>query len=304
MTSFADFPPEIVKEIIDVLQHNLLSLKACSQTCQSLLPFCRNDTSEGNQQIGLPAPSFRPMLEHKPDTEQSERHILTSVAQLEQTVTKLQTELGYTPEQISALPLHTVKIRELEADLLRAREENEELWRLLAESRVSTAVTRRDPLTMYPDGRRCDRDYKRRKMQYSLQRQSPRSWAKLIIQPACTRIPNAKYTIGFECYFKSPILACSNASTHTPPHGPASTATQLHTLELRATPSKLMSWYICQGGGQPQLYCIYSWETAIPLYSTPIRMAILTTTLWIGTRTWMATITQIASFVLCSRSGL
>ncbi|EDR11774.1 uncharacterized protein LACBIDRAFT_313519 [Laccaria bicolor S238N-H82] len=104
------------------------------------------------------------MLEHKPDNEQSERHILTSIAQLEQTVTKLQTELGYTPEQIGALPPHTVKIRELEADLLRAREENEELSRLLAESRVSTAVTRRDPLTTYPDGRCCDRDYKRCKM--------------------------------------------------------------------------------------------------------------------------------------------
>ncbi|EDR04315.1 uncharacterized protein LACBIDRAFT_304920 [Laccaria bicolor S238N-H82] len=105
------------------------------------------------------------MLEHKPDTEQSERHILTSVAQLEQTVTKLQMELGYTPEQIGAITPPTVKIRELEADLLREREENVELRRLLAESRgTSTAVTRRDPLTTYPDGRDCDRDYKRRKM--------------------------------------------------------------------------------------------------------------------------------------------
>ncbi|EDR09253.1 uncharacterized protein LACBIDRAFT_296734 [Laccaria bicolor S238N-H82] len=41
MTSFADFPLETVKEIIDVLQDDLPSLKACSQTCQSLLPLCR-----------------------------------------------------------------------------------------------------------------------------------------------------------------------------------------------------------------------------------------------------------------------
>ncbi|EDQ98842.1 uncharacterized protein LACBIDRAFT_335605 [Laccaria bicolor S238N-H82] len=41
MTSFPDIPPEIVKEIIDALQEDLTSLKACSQTCQSLLPLCR-----------------------------------------------------------------------------------------------------------------------------------------------------------------------------------------------------------------------------------------------------------------------
>jgi hypothetical protein len=41
MASFADSPPEIVKEIIDALQDDLPALKACSQTCQSLLPLCR-----------------------------------------------------------------------------------------------------------------------------------------------------------------------------------------------------------------------------------------------------------------------
>ena len=93
------------------------------------------------------------------------RCVLTGVAQLEQTVTKLQTALGYTPEQIAALPPPTVKIRELEADVLRLREENEELRRIVAESRgTSTAGTRRNSLTTYPDARGCDRDYKRRKM--------------------------------------------------------------------------------------------------------------------------------------------
>ncbi|KIJ94101.1 hypothetical protein K443DRAFT_642768 [Laccaria amethystina LaAM-08-1] len=104
------------------------------------------------------------MLEHKPDTEQSARHILTSAAQLEQTVTKLQIALGYTPEQMTALTPHTVKIRDLETDNLRLREENEELRRLLAESGRGTSTTRRNSLTTYPDGRGCDRDYKRRKM--------------------------------------------------------------------------------------------------------------------------------------------
>ena len=41
MASFADSPPEIVNEIIDTLQDDLPALKACSQTCQSLLPLCR-----------------------------------------------------------------------------------------------------------------------------------------------------------------------------------------------------------------------------------------------------------------------
>ena len=41
MASFADCPPEIVKEIIDALRDDLPALKACSQTCQSLLPLCR-----------------------------------------------------------------------------------------------------------------------------------------------------------------------------------------------------------------------------------------------------------------------
>ncbi|KIJ90347.1 hypothetical protein K443DRAFT_116716 [Laccaria amethystina LaAM-08-1] len=41
MPSFTDSPPEIVKEIIDALQDDLPTLKACSQTCQSLLPLCR-----------------------------------------------------------------------------------------------------------------------------------------------------------------------------------------------------------------------------------------------------------------------
>jgi len=73
---------------------------------------------------------------------------------------------------MTALPPPTVKIRELETDNLRLetdnlrlREENEELRRMLAESRgTSIAGTRRNSLSTYPDGRGCDRDYKRRKM--------------------------------------------------------------------------------------------------------------------------------------------
>ena len=41
MASFSDSPLEIIQEIIDNLQDDLLALRACSQTCQSLLPLCR-----------------------------------------------------------------------------------------------------------------------------------------------------------------------------------------------------------------------------------------------------------------------
>jgi hypothetical protein len=41
MASFSDSPLEIIQEIIDNLQDDLLALRACSQTCQSLFPLCR-----------------------------------------------------------------------------------------------------------------------------------------------------------------------------------------------------------------------------------------------------------------------
>jgi len=88
------------------------------------------------------------------------------IDQLEQTVTKLQIAVGYTTEQVSALPPPLLKIRELEQDNARLQKENEELRRLLQpDSRADP--TRRNGVATYQDPRACDRDYslKRRKAQ-------------------------------------------------------------------------------------------------------------------------------------------
>jgi hypothetical protein len=83
----------------------------------------------------------------------------------------LQTVLGYTPEQVAALPPPLVKIRELEQENGRLLRENEELRRVLADpaTRTQNAVdlNRRDPLSFH-DGRACDRDFKRRKINGSM----------------------------------------------------------------------------------------------------------------------------------------
>jgi len=41
MVYFSDSPLEVIEQIIDALQDDISSLKACSQTCLSLLPLCR-----------------------------------------------------------------------------------------------------------------------------------------------------------------------------------------------------------------------------------------------------------------------
>ncbi|KJA21314.1 hypothetical protein HYPSUDRAFT_140839 [Hypholoma sublateritium FD-334 SS-4] len=90
------------------------------------------------------------------------------IDQLEQTVTKLQIAVGYTAEQVSALPPPLLKIRELEQDNARLQKENDELRRLLDPNGVRSLAsesTRRTSLGPYGDSRACDRDYslKRRK---------------------------------------------------------------------------------------------------------------------------------------------
>lgn len=81
--------------------------------------------------------------------------------QLEQTVTKLQTAMGLTPEQVAALPPPLVKIRELEQENSRLQRENEELRRLLEDS---DSRGHRNTLPNFHDPRGCDRDIKRRKV--------------------------------------------------------------------------------------------------------------------------------------------
>ncbi|KAF5339098.1 hypothetical protein D9611_011156 [Ephemerocybe angulata] len=83
------------------------------------------------------------------------------IEQLEQTVTKLQAALGYSPEQVSALPPSSITIRELQQDNMRLQKEIEDLRRALADA---GGGSRRGNLAPYPDPRGCDRDYKRRKM--------------------------------------------------------------------------------------------------------------------------------------------
>jgi hypothetical protein len=41
MVSFSDSPLEVIEQVIDALQDDLSALKACSQTCLSLVPLCR-----------------------------------------------------------------------------------------------------------------------------------------------------------------------------------------------------------------------------------------------------------------------
>ncbi|KAF8558559.1 hypothetical protein OG21DRAFT_1455095 [Imleria badia] len=87
------------------------------------------------------------------------------IEQLEQTVTKLQTALGFTPDQVAALPPPLVKIRELEQENTRLQKENEEMRRLLGESdHRHLPDYRRHSLHSFHDSRGCDRDFKKRKM--------------------------------------------------------------------------------------------------------------------------------------------
>jgi len=89
------------------------------------------------------------------------------IEQLESTVTKLQTALGYSPDQVAALPPPLVKIRELEQENARLQAENEDIRRMMAEDpqargRITSDIGRR---TAFQDGRDCDdRDYKKRKV--------------------------------------------------------------------------------------------------------------------------------------------
>ncbi|XP_006455121.1 hypothetical protein AGABI2DRAFT_194792 [Agaricus bisporus var. bisporus H97] len=89
------------------------------------------------------------------------------IEQLEQTVTKLQMALNYTPDQISVIPPPLLKIRELEQEVARLQKENDDLRSLVhpeSGRSLPTDFTRRSSYGPYQDSRLCDRnDYKRRK---------------------------------------------------------------------------------------------------------------------------------------------
>ncbi|KAF8064920.1 hypothetical protein FPV67DRAFT_1500702 [Lyophyllum atratum] len=91
------------------------------------------------------------------------------IEQLETTVTKLQTALGFTHEDVSALPPPLIRIRELEQENTRLEKENEDLRRMLTESGgrgLPMEIPRRDSVSTFQDVRLCDRDreYKRKKV--------------------------------------------------------------------------------------------------------------------------------------------
>ncbi|KAG6810303.1 hypothetical protein H0H92_012504, partial [Tricholoma furcatifolium] len=118
---------------------------------------------------------------HKPGIVQSERpisnrHVLAVLnvesdpdyPQLEQTVTKLQTSLGLSHEEIAVLPPPLARIRELEQENARLVKENDDYRRTLAELGRSQEGIRRNGLSSYLDVPRntYDRhgvDYKRKK---------------------------------------------------------------------------------------------------------------------------------------------
>ncbi|KAF4603001.1 hypothetical protein EYR38_003406 [Pleurotus pulmonarius] len=87
------------------------------------------------------------------------------IEQLEQTVTKLQTALGFSPDQVAALPPPLIKIKELEQENARLQRENDEMRRMLSDPTRNSPMelTRRTSLTTYQEARACDRDFKRRK---------------------------------------------------------------------------------------------------------------------------------------------
>ncbi|CAL1709750.1 unnamed protein product [Somion occarium] len=87
------------------------------------------------------------------------------IEQLEQTVTKLQYALAYTPEQIAALPPPLMRIRELEDKVGALVRENEDLRRQLEQrnAELRPDIVRQPVHRASFDDRHSDRDIKRRR---------------------------------------------------------------------------------------------------------------------------------------------
>jgi hypothetical protein len=82
-------------------------------------------------------------------------------------VTKLQTALDFSPEEVAALPPPLLRIRELEQENARLEKENDDLRRMLSDfggRGVPMEMSRRSSPSMFSEARLCDRDFKRRKM--------------------------------------------------------------------------------------------------------------------------------------------
>ncbi|TFK32405.1 hypothetical protein BDQ12DRAFT_617124 [Crucibulum laeve] len=152
------------------------------------------------------------------------------IEQLETTVTKLQTALGFSPEQVAALPPPLIKIRELEQENTRLQKENEELRRMLNDSgtrNIPVDIARRNSFGYTDNIRPCDRDYKRRKMSGHvdgpLQRPPPLS----IPQPMSHHYGNiasnghsnssAMFSLHAATTFQMPNTPSGSSATSSPP---------------------------------------------------------------------------------------
>ncbi|THH29805.1 hypothetical protein EUX98_g4367 [Antrodiella citrinella] len=84
------------------------------------------------------------------------------IEQLEQTVTKLQSVLTLSPEEVGAIPPPVMRIRELEGEIVSLRRENELLRDQLEDknAQLRPDIGRRN---IPSDDRRYDRDMKRRR---------------------------------------------------------------------------------------------------------------------------------------------
>jgi len=182
----------------------------------------------------------------------------TYMEQLEQKITKLQTALGFSPEQF---PPPLLKIRELEQEISKLQKENDETRRMLANSgrgHLPVEMTHRNSLSSFHDARACD--IKRRKMNGDEVYMSPGDTlphGDVLSRPPSLTIPQPKshhygsmvhrtssQSNGFSCLYSlhAPVSQLPNtpsvsSSASSPPFSPADMQSASHSPVLHRHPS-------------------------------------------------------------------